>query len=148
MDLRFLILLAPVTVLAWWLSGYDSAVTGENRSADLRRRAIRCAATLLLILIGIGAAAGGGSFGTFVIIALVVPFGVLWTGCLSEVLGRGFHRLIDSSDSREFDQNELTSELDRLGQLVQQGRAKESIGLCARLRATAAGSGLGGSRST
>ena len=52
MALTILIVLAIISVLAWWLSGFDTRVTGEDKAADFRRRALRCGATLLLVLLG------------------------------------------------------------------------------------------------
>jgi len=40
MNLVFIGILAVTATLSWWLSGYDTMVTGEDRAADLRRRAI------------------------------------------------------------------------------------------------------------
>jgi len=142
MDLTFPLILVVTSALAWWLSGYDSQVTGENYVKDIKRRALRCGATLLLVAIAVAAATSGGRFGLFVLIALVVPLAILWTGCVSELLARGFHGLVDSMDSREFDAKELTRELDRLAELVQQSRNAEAITLCARLRKAADGSAL------
>ena len=44
-----LIVLAFATSVSWWLSGYDSRVTGENETQDRLRRGIRCGVTLLLV---------------------------------------------------------------------------------------------------
>jgi hypothetical protein len=142
MDLTVLLVLAFTSALTWWLSGYDSQVTGENRIKDIMRRALRCGATLLLVAIGIAAATDGGRFGTFVLIALVLPLSIVWTGCVSELLARGFHGLVDSSDLRGFNPKELTRELDKMADLVQQGKNEEAIHLCARLRKSAEGSAL------
>jgi hypothetical protein len=142
MDLTIPVILAFTAGVTWWLSGYDGQVTGENYVKDIRRRAVRCGATLLIEIIGVGAATGGGRFGGFVLIALVVPLSILWTGCVSELLARGFHALVDPSDSREFNPKQLTRELDRLAQLVQQSRNQEAIDLCARLKKSAEGSAL------
>src|SRR5262245_6860527 len=134
MDLTIPLVLAFTSVLTWWLSGYDSQVTGENRVKDVKRKVIRCGVTLLLVAIGVAAATGGGRFGGFVRNALVVPLGLLWTGCVSELFARGFHSLVDSSDSGEFDPKVVTRDLDRLAELVQQGHNEEAIHLCAKLR--------------
>jgi hypothetical protein len=142
MDLTIPLVLAFTSALAWWLSGYDSQVTGENRIKDIRRRVLRCGANLLLITVGIAAATDGGRFGAFVLIALVLPLSIVWAGCVSELLAHGFHGLVDSSDLRGFDPKELTRELDRMAELVQQGRNEEAIHLCARLRKSAEGSAL------
>ena len=142
MVLIYPIILAVTAGLAWWLSGYDSQVTGENKGADIRRRLFRCAATLLLVVAGFGGVSMGSRFGGFVLIALILPVALLWTGCISEIFARGFHLLIDPPDSREFDPKQLTRELDRLAQLVQQGRADEAIELCANLKKSSSGSVL------
>src|SRR5262245_19066560 len=110
MDLTYPLILSLTSALSWWLSGYDTAVTGENHRKDLKRRVIRCGVTLVLMVVGLSLALGSNRFGGFVFIAIIVPVAILWTGCVSEAFARAFHRLIDSSDSREFDPNELTRE--------------------------------------
>lgn len=143
MLLNLLLVLAAVVALAWWLSGFDSQLTGENRRADFLRRAIRCALTLLLVGVALAAAAGGGRVGGFVCIALIVPLAITWSGCVSELFAGVFHRLIDSPDDRELDPKELDRDLDRLAELSQQHRYGEAIQLCVKLKESAAGSGLG-----
>ena len=49
MILAHLIVLALTALVAWWLSGYDTKVTGENKKEDRIRRAIRCGITLFLV---------------------------------------------------------------------------------------------------
>jgi hypothetical protein len=142
MDMTIPLILACTSALTWWLSGYDSQVTKENPIKDIKRRALRCGATLLLVTIGIAAATDSGRFGGFVLIALVLPLSIVWAGCVSELLARGFHGLVDFSDLRRVDPKELTRELDRMAQFVQQGRNEEAIHLCARLRKSAEGSAL------
>jgi hypothetical protein len=83
MNLVFIGILAGTAALSWWLSGYDTMVTGQDRAADFRRRAIRCGATLLLMAAGLA--------NRWIFIAVVVPIAVIWAGCLSELFTRGFH---------------------------------------------------------
>jgi len=142
MALVYSIILTVSAGLAWWLSGYDGAVTGEYKVADIQRRASRCGATLLLVLAGLAGVSMGGRFGGFVLIALILPLAIIWTGCVSEIFARGFHLLIDTPDLGEFDPKELTRELDRLAELVQQGRADEAIELCTKLKKSGSGSAL------
>jgi hypothetical protein len=111
----------------WWLSGYDAQVTGEDRRADLKRRAWRCGVTLLLLFVGLG-------FGQFVWIGVVVPLAVIWAGCMSEFLAGAAHGLIDSPDPRKFEPRKAQRELDKLATLVRQGQRREAIALCARLK--------------
>ncbi len=142
MGLIFPIILAVTAVVAWWLSGYDTRVTGENQAADLKRRAVRCGVTLLVVALGVGAAWGGGRFGGFVFLATVVPLALIWAGCVGEMFARGFYHLIDSPDPTEFDPKKLSGELDALAVLVKQGRNEEAIGLCTELLKSGEASGL------
>jgi len=131
--LKLPIILAATSIVAWWLSGYDAAVTGENKRSDFKRRAWRCGVTLVLMYAVAGTASGAGSFGGFIFIATTLPLAIIWAGCLSEVFARAFHHLVDSEDSREFDPRKLTGELDRIAGLVRQGRNEEAINLCTKL---------------
>ena len=140
MDLRYLLVLLTALGFGWWLSGYDSQVTGENRFADFKRRAIRSLVSLFLMGLGLSAASGGGRIGGFICIAIVLPLALTWCGCLSELFARAFHHLTDSPDSREFDAQELPRALDRLSTLVEQGRSEEAIQLCGKLMQSAEGS--------
>jgi tetratricopeptide (TPR) repeat protein len=142
MALKLSMILAATAVGAWWLSGYDAAVTGENRGSDFKRRAWRCGLTLVLVAAGVAASSGGSRFGGFVFIALIVPLALIWVGCLSEAFARAFHQLIDSADNREFDPRKLTGDLDRLAELVRQGRNEEAVGLCKKLLESGETSGL------
>ena len=143
MVLNLLLAFGVLVAFIWWLSGYDSQVTGENPSADLRRRVARCAITLVLAGLAVGATVGGGRFGGFVCIAFIVPLAIIWSGCASELLSGMFHRLIDSPDHRELDPKELDRDLDRLAELSQQHRYGEAVQLCVKLKESAAGSSLG-----
>lgn len=116
-----LILIAAAAALAWWLSGYDSRLTGENKRDDLVRRGWRCAWTLVFL-----------AFGWLVpplIIFMFVAIAVLWASCVSELFARGFHVFVDHPDDREFDPKQATRELDRLTTLVRAGRNEEAMKL-------------------
>ncbi len=133
MVLTLPITLVVTALLSWWLSGYDSHLSGEHKAADLRRRIIRCVVTLLLVALAVGAGLGEGKAGGFVFIALVVPLAVIWTGCLSECFAQAFHNLIDSPGDWPFDPKKLTADLDRVAGLFAQGRNEEAIKLCTAL---------------
>lgn len=135
-DLGFCTLLLITALVAWWLSGYDAKVTGENKSADLKRRAARCGVTLLLVAAALGASAGSPRFGGFVFLGMVLPLGIFWAGCLSEVFTRMFHGLIDSADHTQRDPTKHTRDLDRLAALVEEGRSGEAIELSTALLKT------------
>ena len=125
MNFAIIIAVLVLAALAWWLSGYDSQVTGENRRDDLIRRGVRCGATALLIAIG--------WINAYLMILMVVAIAVLWAGCVSELFARGFHVFVDSPDNREFDPKQATRELNRLATLTREGRNEEALALCHHL---------------
>ncbi len=123
-----IILLTAAVAIAWWLSGFDSRVTGENKKADLFRRILRCVVSFALVTIFFSEPSILG------LLVLPVSIGLLWCGCLSELGARGFHRLIDSDDRREFDANESARHLDMVASLLKSGRHEEAAQLCATLK--------------
>jgi hypothetical protein len=121
---KLLTVLAGASV-AWWLSGYDANLTAEDKVADRKRRLKRCGITLLL--------AGLGWLGGVVFIFVLLTLAIVWAPCLSELLARAFHRLIDFSDASHFDPEKLTNDLDRLAGLAKQDRNGEALQLCGEL---------------
>jgi tetratricopeptide (TPR) repeat protein len=144
MNLILPSVLAATLAASWWLSGYDSRLSGQekDRRADFIRRAVRCGATLLLAGFGTHGLLYGGMGGGMKYIMIVVPIAVIWAGCLSELFARGFHQLIDPEDKREFDPKQTSRELARLADLVQNGREREAIELCRQLNESADASAL------
>ena len=140
--MRFLLtnfaVLAFATLASWWLSGYDSKLTGENDRTDYIRRAIRCGISLFLVELGFWNLwrywryndSGSGIMYLFIMLPLVA----IWCGCLSEMVAHGFHWLIDPGDHREFDPHAGRRDLDSIASLIRQGRKAEAIGLCQRLK--------------
>jgi tetratricopeptide (TPR) repeat protein len=110
----------------WWLSGFDSKITSENKRADLVRRGIRCGVTLLLLAIIFWLPP--------TVIVLAVILALIWAGCIAELGARGFHRLIDQPDNREFDPNQSARDLDLVASLLKSGRHEEAAQLCERLK--------------
>jgi len=126
MNLVFIPIFAGTTALSWWLSGYDTMVTGEDRAADFRRRAMRCVATLLLIAAGLAS--------PWILISVTVLIAVIWASCVSELFARGFQRLVDPPDTRQFDPRQTAQDLDKLAMLVQNERNDEAIEWCKKLK--------------
>jgi predicted Zn-dependent protease len=135
MILVNIILVALAALTLWWLSGFDPKVTGENRKADMRRRAVRCAATVILLwfFFGPNAVRVGPAF---IPLILIIPpsLGLLWCGSLAALFARGFHRLIDHADNREYDPNQSARDLDRVASLLKSGRHEEAAQLCETLK--------------
>src|SRR3954471_14321777 len=132
--MRDFIFILLVTAVGWWLSGFDSHLTGEDHRADFTRRGIRTVITCLLAMLAVVAGALAVLF--FVMIALV------WMSCVAELCARIFHRLVDPEDDRKFDPTEIDRNLDRLAQLVKQGRINEALDLCKKLQDSSEGSHL------
>jgi hypothetical protein len=126
------------TLASWWLSGFDSKLTGENDRSDFIRRAIRCGTSLFLVELGFWNLwrywryndSGSG----IVYLFIVLPLVAIWCGCLSEMVAHGFHWLIDPGDHREFDPHAGRRDLDTIASLIQEGRKEEAIELCQRLK--------------
>ena len=131
-----LFLVALVTSVAWWLSGYDTKLTGEDEKADLRRRLVKCAITAVLI----GIAAFGNRF---VAVPIFASLGIYWARCGAEFGSQQFHKLIDPQDDRPFDPRHAEQGLEKFAQLVQQGRTREALDLCQQLEHSRDVSALG-----
>jgi tetratricopeptide repeat protein len=132
------IVLVLAASLSWWLSGYDSRVTGENEKEDRIRRGIRCGATLLLVE---PAFSGLWRYWRYddraagvLYLMTSLPLAIIWCSCISELLARGFHWLIDPEDKREFDPGKGARDLDTIASLIKNGRKEEAIQLCQTLK--------------
>jgi thioredoxin-like negative regulator of GroEL len=132
--MRDFIFILLVTAVGWWLSGFDSRLTGEDHRADLTRRIVRTAITFLLVT----CAVLGGRFA----VQFFVMIAVTWASCVAELGARIFHKLIDSEDDREFDPQEIDRNLDRLGRFIKEGRINEALDLCKKLQDSNEGSSL------
>ena len=120
--LKSLIILLVATVLGWGLTSFDAKVTGEDKSADFRRRAWRTGASTFLVFVA--------SLNVLFWIGAALPLGILWASCLSELFTRGFQTLVDPRDKREFDPNKINRDLDQLAQFIREGRHDEAFQLC------------------
>ncbi len=121
------------TILAaWWLSGYDTKVTGENKGDDFVRRAARCGITLFLLTVLFCLP------GVLQAMPMVLLIGgllaLVWCGCVVELFARWFHHLIDPPDKREYDPNQNLRELDLVASLIKNGRKEEAIQMCQALK--------------
>ncbi len=123
-----IILLSAAAAIAWWLSGFDSRLTGENKKADMFRRILRCVASFVLAVIFFSEPSILG------LLVFPVSIALLWCGCLAEFFSRGFHRLIDSDDRREFDTHQSARNMDMVASLLKYGRHEEAAQLCAALK--------------
>jgi hypothetical protein len=128
-DIVFILIVGAV---GWWISGYDTKVTGEDHREDFIRRAARTAIAMLL--------AAMATILTFIAVPIFVMIALVWMSCLAEFGARQIHKLIDPDDKREFDPKETERKLDRLAQLVREGRRTEVLYLCKELQESGQGS--------
>ncbi len=123
---------------AWWLSGYDSKVTGEDTRRDVTRRLIRCGITVALVELAFASLLRWWLYrdgiSGFVYIAVAVPLALTWVGCLSELFARVLQRLMFPEDNREADLGATQRALDQIARLASDGKKQEAIRLCQELR--------------
>jgi thioredoxin-like negative regulator of GroEL len=122
-----LAVLTAAVLLAWWLSGFDSKLTHDDRAKDFTRRGIRCGVTFLLLAILFWLPQ--------TVLGIPIFLGVIWAGCLAELAARWFHWLIDPEDKRVFDPARHLRELDAVAGLIRNGKKAEAIQLCQQLKA-------------
>jgi tetratricopeptide (TPR) repeat protein len=119
------VIVAVLIAGAWWLSGYDSRVTGENKTEDFIRRAIRCLITAVLLFMA--------TLSPYYAIFIFVALAMLWATCIAEFFTRRIQNIVDPEDDRKFDPKQVERDLDLLGQLVRQGRNTEALDLCKKI---------------
>lgn len=133
MSLLFAIVMVLAALLTWWLSGFDSKLSGNNTGLDLGRRGLRCGVTLLVFGIAADQFIRGGVFGGFIAVLFVLPLTPFWLSCLSEISARSFTDLVHGEDSRPFAPEETKREMDQLAALVKESRYDEAIQVGKRL---------------
>lgn len=124
-SVPYWIFITVAAAVTWWLSGYDTRVTGENAKGDLIRRSIRCGISLVLLTFA--------AFERFFVIPVALAMAFLWVGCLAEFGWRVLHHFLDPEDKRPFDPKEAERNMDHLAGLIQQGRNSEALHLCTAL---------------
>src|SRR5262252_123818 len=118
----YLLFITIVAALTWWLSGYDTRVTGENEKQDLIRRGIRCGISLILLTFA--------AFNRFSVVPVALAMALIWFGCIGEFGWRVLHHFLDPEDKRPFDPKEAERNMDHLANLIQQGKNSEALHLC------------------
>ncbi len=136
------VVMAFASVVSWWLSGYDTHLTGQNVKADHLRRCIRCGITLCLVEVGFMCLWLYGRYNDVVAGALylgiALPMGLTWIGCISEMLAQGFNWLFDPGDHRPSDLDKSQRDQDAIAHLVKNGPQTSSH------RIVPAAQGIGG----
>lgn len=122
-----------VSAVAWWLSGFDPGVTGENRMSDFIRRFLRCAITAVFVAILFGLAPlRYGSIPVLMVVPILLGF--IWCGCLAECWSRSFGGLLFSEgDSAQFDPKKRMREMECVAVLLRAGKKDEALRLSKKL---------------
>ena len=142
--LLHIVMMALTAAAAWWLSGYDTKLTGEDKPSDRLRRGVRSGITVLLVEVAFSSLLRWWRYrdqtSGYVYLAVALPLGLTWASCLSEICARGFQRLVFPEDHSEADLGESRRSMDRITRLIQEGRREEAIDLCQQLRASGSAS--------
>jgi len=120
-----ILVVAIVTAAIWWMSGYDTRLTGENPRSDFLRRLIRSAITLVLLWLT--------ALGGLMAVPIFVVIAVIWAGCLAEFGARQFHKLVDGGDHVRFDPKDTQRRLGQLTQFIRNGQNTQALDLCHEL---------------
>jgi len=136
--LAHIAVLVLIVLTAWWLSWYDPKVMGVNDRNDLVRRSLRCGATLILAEAGIWSmwqfVRYENTVGGELYLGISIMLAILWSGCLTALLSRAFEWLVHPHNELEWEFDRSLRDLDTLAKLVRNGRRKEAIQLCLKLK--------------
>lgn len=133
-----LIVLIASTVVFWWLSGFDSHLSGDHGFRDLTRRGARCGISLAIVeacflylwrYVNEKNADAG-----YIYLVIAMPLAILWCGCLSQLGARFFNALIDPEDPEQFEPDKEERLLEKIAELIRGGKKEQAIQLCKALK--------------
>jgi tetratricopeptide (TPR) repeat protein len=134
------IVLVAATVVFWWLSGFDSHLSGDHGLRDLTRRGVRCGISLAIVegcfffvwryVKEKNADAG------YIYLLIAMPLALLWCGCLSQLGAHWFKSLIDPEDPEPFAPDKEERLLEKIAELIRSGKKEQAIKLCKALKAS------------
>ncbi len=128
-------MLAFIGVVTWWLSGYDSNLSGDNARKDQIRRGIRCGFTFFLLLILL--ALPGKITSLPIVFGVVALLALTWAWCIAELFSHGFQVFTGATGTtREFDPHESVRNMERVAELLRHGQREEALELAETLKAS------------
>jgi tetratricopeptide (TPR) repeat protein len=132
--LLIVIFIALGVTVAWWLSGYDPKVTGENSWNDYIRRTLRLLITAFLVAILFGLRPSGNGYG-FAPILMIAPISIalIWCGCIAEWWSHSLHHMFFHGGEGEYDPRAGDRHLDHVASLLRIGRHEEALVLAEKL---------------
>jgi thioredoxin-like negative regulator of GroEL len=138
-----LIILVLMSAAFWWLSGFDTHLSGTNRGRRFARRVLRCGVSLAVVEFCILSfsqyAKHPHSAAGYLYPVLAMPLAVIWSGCLSQMGMQFFKSLMgpeDPDDSGGFQLDRDVRMLDQIAKFIRQGKKEQAIQLCKKLKAS------------
>jgi thioredoxin-like negative regulator of GroEL len=130
-----IVLVLTVMAATWWLSAFDTRLSGDDTGRDYLRRGLRCGFTWLLLAVLLLLPASTAMVPVVAFIGALLA--LTWGWCLAEFFSRGLYILTGAIGSnREFDPHEHTRGLDQLAALLRDGKRDEALQLAEALKAT------------
>ena len=130
-----ILVLTPVALGTWWLTGIDKTPGGESKRDQYLFRALRCVAVVFLSAVfGWSFDLGLGAIPFLLIIP--VSIALLLRSSISELFAGGFLGLLDPAlhDRREHDFKKARRYQDAIAHLIHNGRREQAIKLCEELK--------------
>jgi len=117
-----------LTLVAIWLSGFDSGLSDDGQRSDFWRRFLRVLVTFFFVEMII--------FMPQMLMGISILLGVTWASCIAELVSRIFRRLIDPGfyDHRPLDPGKSQRYQDLIARLIHQGKRDEAVKLCEELK--------------
>ncbi len=135
-----LAVLVLTTSFFWWLSGYDSQLTGHNETRDFVRRTFRCGLSLVLVEISFiflwQYLVRHDPWAGFLYLLSAMPLVLIWCSCGSHLGAHIFEWFIDPHDKRAFHPHLEVRLLDGIAELIRTGKTAEAIRICEALKAS------------
>jgi tetratricopeptide (TPR) repeat protein len=135
-----LIVLVASTAVFWWLSGFDSRLSGDRGLPDLTRRGVRCGVSLAIVeacfLFLWRYVKEKNTDAGYIYLLIAMPLAFLWSGCLSQLGAHGFKALVDPEDPEQFQPDKELRLLEKIAELIRSGKKEQAIQLCKILKAS------------
>ncbi|HZF00862.1 MAG TPA: hypothetical protein VE344_03100 [Methylomirabilota bacterium] len=140
-----IVVLVFAALVSWWLSDFDTRLTGDE-TKDRIGRGIRCGISLLVVEVSFWSLWRYWRYDDRLSGALylftLLPLLIIWAGCIGEMVAQGFTWLIDPHSNKEFDPKKNLRDMDTLAALIRDGRHDEAVQLYETLKGSGDGNVL------
>ena len=132
---NIILIVVLATAGAWWLSGYDPRLSGQDTPADQRRRFIRTALSVLLVVLICLLPMEQTSWIAAVFLSFLLA--AVWISPATEFLAHMFHKMIGmGATNRPHDPTESLRNADAMAALLREGRNDEALQMYENLKAS------------